>query len=183
MEDRKIINQLKTGNDDALSAIYQSYRSEFISWLINRYQCDMEQARDHYQFAVLKFYENVLSGKLTDLNSSIKTYLFAIGKNKALESRKVANRYTEEPLHGLRAEDSSDEMMVKEQKMVMIENCLKKLGDPCESLLKQFYYHKKSMDELAEIFQYNNRDTAKNLKFKCLQRLRKLVNEEYLKVA
>ena len=183
MQDREIINQLRSGDEQALARIYESYRNEFISWLINRYKCDVEQARDHYQFAVLKLYENVISGKLSELNSTLKTYLFAIGKNKVLESKKTATRFVDDSLVTLKQEDEIEDLKEKENKLITIEKCLEKLGDPCQSLLKQFYFYKKSMDEIATSFNYNNRDTAKNLKFKCLQRLRKLVNEEYLRVA
>ncbi len=182
MQDQEIIHKLKSGDEEVLTEIYQKYREEFFSWVIGYYRCDVEEAKDHYQFAILKLYENVMSGKLTELTSSIKTYLFAIGKNKVFESNKTANRFVGETYEMEMGETPTDHSE-KESKLITIEKCLETLGEPCNSLLKQYYYHQKSMDQIADLFNYSNRDTAKNLKFKCLQRLRKLVKEEYLKVA
>ena len=182
MHDQQVIDKLRTGDDDILGEVYKAHRSEFFSWVISHYKCDTEEAKDHYQFAILKFYENVMNDKLSVLSSSIKTYLFAIGKNKVLESHKKAGKFVN-GIDDIPIDDSRSEAVDKEKKLQTIEKCLSELGEPCSSLLKQYYYHRKSMDDIADLFNYSNRDTAKNLKFKCMQRLRKLVKEEYLKVA
>jgi hypothetical protein len=51
---------------------------------------------------------------------------------------------------------------------------LDKLGEPCRSLIRDFYLNKMNMDDLAEKFGYTNADNAKNQKYKCLQRLKKM---------
>ena len=54
-----------------------------------------------------------------------------------------------------------------------MNNSLELLGEPCKTLIQDFYIHKKSMDEIAEKFGYTNADNAKTQKYKCLQRLKK----------
>jgi len=61
----------------------------------------------------------------------------------------------------------------------MMERALSGLGEPCKSLLEAFYVQKKNMGVIAVGFGYTNADNAKNQKYKCLMRLRKLFFTEY----
>src|SRR5690606_6715764 len=61
----------------------------------------------------------------------------------------------------------------EERNYIKMEDALKKLGEPCATLLKDFYLEDLSMAEIAEKFGYTNTDNAKNQKYKCLQRLKK----------
>ena len=61
---------------------------------------------------------------------------------------------------------------------------IKNSGGKCYDLLTQFWYKRKSMRELTEIFEYTNEGNTKNQKSKCQERLRilsfnelKLINE------
>jgi hypothetical protein len=60
-----------------------------------------------------------------------------------------------------------------------MEGALKKIGEPCKSLLEAFYMEKKSMPEIASAFGYTNADNAKTQKYKCLVRLKKLFFAQY----
>ena len=60
-----------------------------------------------------------------------------------------------------------------------MEGALKKLGEPCKSILEAYYIQKKSMPEIAESFGYTNADNAKTQKYKCLIRLKKLFFAQY----
>lgn len=164
-----IINELKQGGGRALEAVYVRYRAEFIQWLQGRLGCEAELAKDIYQQTILTLYENVQSGKLVTLTSQVKTYLFSIGRNKYYEA--VREKAKQEKAKDWQVEhDSTSESLLQ-----LVEVCLEKLGEPCRSLLMQFYFHKRSMEQLTELFDYKNIDTAKNQKYKCLERLRKLV--------
>ena len=48
------------------------------------------------------------------------------------------------------------------------------LGEPCKTLIEDFYINRLSMEEISEKFGYTNADNAKNQKYKCLQRLKRL---------
>ena len=65
----------------------------------------------------------------------------------------------------------------KEELLQMVERSLAQLGDPCKQILEKFYYHHKSNVDIAEELDYKNADTVKNLKYKCLQRLKKIFKE------
>ena len=56
----------------------------------------------------------------------------------------------------------------------MMEKAISSLGEPCKSLIEAFYIQKRSMQDIANQFGYTNADNAKNQKYKCLMRLKKL---------
>ena len=61
----------------------------------------------------------------------------------------------------------------------MMDRALNSLGEPCKSLLEAYYIQKKGMAEIASLFGYTNADNAKNQKYKCLMRLKKLFFTQY----
>lgn len=147
------------------------YRTEFIQWLCGRLGCDQELAKDIYQQSILIFYENIQSGRLTLLTSQVKTYLFSIGRNKYYEAVREQKKSDD-----FKPQDIDDESL-PEELLQKVETNLERLGEPCRSLLVEYYYHKRSMEQLVIMFDYKNADSAKNQKYKCLERLRKLMKE------
>lgn len=147
------------------------YRIEFIQWLCGRLGCDQELAKDIYQQSILIFYENIQSGRLTLLTSQVKTYLFSIGRNKYYEAVREQKKSDD-----FKPQDIDDESL-PEELLQKVEINLERLGEPCRSLLVEYYYHKRSMEQLVIMFDYKNADSAKNQKYKCLERLRKLMKE------
>ena len=60
---------------------------------------------------------------------------------------------------------------------LVMEQAMNNLGEPCKSLLEAYYMEKKSMVEIAGDFGYTNADNAKNQKYKCLMRLKKIFSQ------
>ena len=67
----------------------------------------------------------------------------------------------------------------RDAELGIMHRALNSLGEPCKSLLEAFYIEKKSMDKIALLFGYTNADNAKNQKYKCLMRLKKLFFSQY----
>ena len=98
-----------------------------------------------------------------------------IGKNKIRELRDSGRRFRDmQDRYELTDDEDKEEMEVLFEQ---VESSLEKLGDPCKRLLELYYYYKKSLLEIAETLEYKNSDTVKNLKYKCLGRLRKLYRQ------
>jgi RNA polymerase sigma factor (sigma-70 family) len=180
MSDDQIIKEIRSGGQSELGLIYEEYRAEFLHWVTREFHCSQEDSKDIYQLTILIFYENVKSGKLEHLVSSIKTYLFGIGKNLARENMRKAKRNT--PIN---QEKWLKEYLIDEPDAVVDENhfsiakkALANLGQPCQQLVELFYYERKSMEEISVRLNYKNADTAKNQKCKCMARLRVLFEKE-----
>ena len=92
------------------------------------------------------------------------------------------NRYTS-PVENMEEVIPVEEEIEEKEKLdsdfVMMERALASIGEPCKSLLEAFYLQKRNMSEIAGNFGYTNADNAKNQKYKCLMRLKKLFFSEY----
>lgn len=175
------LDNIRNGDQRQIETIYNNHRAEFISWIVKLYHCPSEEAGEIYHYAVIAFYENVITKKLTVLDCSIKTYLFAIGRKKYLEKlksqKKFDQNYDESNLINLPDVQKTD-ALIKEQRFECVERAMDKLGEPGRTILELYYYHGKSMQEIAELLKYKNSATAKNLKYKCLMRLKKIVEAD-----
>ena len=76
-------------------------------------------------------------------------------------------------------EEDLDRFEKKDAAFAIMDRALNSLGEPCKSLLEGYYLNKKGMQELASQFGYTNADNAKNQKYKCLMRLKKLFFAQY----
>ena len=76
-------------------------------------------------------------------------------------------------------EQDLDRFEKKDAAFAIMDRSLNSLGEPCKSLLEGYYLNKKGMQELASQFGYTNADNAKNQKYKCLMRLKKLFFAQY----
>jgi len=139
------------------------------------------EAKDVYQEAVIAFYEKLQEEKFV-LTCKIKTYLYAVCRRlwlKRLAEKKWYRGGIEEleTFHGV--EDEIVDIEAREVEFLRMKKSLEGLGDPCRTLITDFYIQNLSMDELTIKFGYTNADNAKNQKYKCLQRLKKLFFEGY----
>jgi RNA polymerase sigma factor (sigma-70 family) len=179
MNDRLLVEEIKSGNSGGLSNIYKLYRNEFIGWICRDFNCSTEEAKDIYQSSILILYKNIVDGKF-GFNSSIKTYLFGIGRNQFLKMKKEEQKMTGNVMDNV-IDDFNDEKESKESfetTLEIVHKSLQTLGDPCKKLLELSYFYKNSVDAVTSLLGYKNADTTKNLKYKCLQRLKQLVQSE-----
>jgi RNA polymerase sigma-70 factor (ECF subfamily) len=182
MSETLIIEEIKKGNHQQLTEIYKAYRNEFIGWATSHYQCNKEEARDVYQASIITLYDNIVQEKLVQLNGSAKTYLFAIGKNKIMELRRADKKFgSQVDVENIDIVDSDPSENEKEKYLKVVQHCLQRLGEPCRTMLELFYYHNTDLNSIAHNLQYKNSDTVKNLKSRCLVRLREMVTEELKK--
>ena len=175
-KDQALILRIKKYGAKELEPVYLKFRDEFMHWAIKNYQCSLEDSKEVFQIAMLVLYQNIESGKLEYLTSTLKTYVFSIGKNKLMELSRGAKKVSYViPLLQDKPHLDND---LKEERLCLVENMVDKLGDPCKRILQLYYYHNNSMDEISSKLNYKNAETVKNQKYKCLQRLRKLINTE-----
>jgi RNA polymerase sigma factor (sigma-70 family) len=169
------IQKIKTNENEALKEIYLLCRQDCLTWLQKEHQCSVDDALDIFQMSITILYDNVVSGKLNELTSNIKTYVFGIARNKALElHRNKRDIVSDDIISKLASYISSEESVEDEAHIKLACQSLDELGDPCKTVLMQYYYHDKSMDEITATMNYKNTDTTKNQKYKCLKRLQNI---------
>lgn len=179
----KILSEIRQGNEDALVRIYLKYKSEFIRWGSKTFNLSQEECEDIYQDSILIFRKNIVSEKLVELNSSIKTYLFAVARNIALKRIQTSARHISENLIGKEKEQNphfaepADEIIARDEQQQLISNMINKLNEPNRSILKMYYYQNLSMKEIAEKLNYKNDKVVKAQKVRCMKTLKKMVQE------
>ncbi|MCC5932231.1 MAG: sigma-70 family RNA polymerase sigma factor [Cyclobacteriaceae bacterium] len=183
MDIRYVYDSIHDGKDEILDKIYKKYRNDFIHWAMQRYNISEHDAKDVFQFSVIKLYENIVNRRINEFKASVKTYVFAIAKNKISEIRKrnakwvfQADELIKDDLYELL--DWHAEENYKNDLINRLNEVLNRLGKPCSEILKLFYYHNQSLHQMAEILSYKNVDSVKTQKYKCLSRLRKMFDNE-----
>ena len=134
-KESKLIEQLRSGDQELLVKIYAEYKIEFLAYT-SRFSISDEDAVDIYQDSMIVLYENILSGKLTTLTSSVKTYLFAIGKYKIYNTLKVKVSLVDfEDYEFLLAEDN-EEFLLREKNIEQLQKAYQQLGSKCKKVIK-----------------------------------------------
>jgi RNA polymerase sigma factor (sigma-70 family) len=115
------------------------------------------------------------------LTSQIKTYVYSICRRLWLKRLQQLGKTTNgiENFEAIPVEDDIEIHERRNAELGIMDRALSSLGEPCKSLLEAFYIEKQSMDRIALLFGYTNADNAKNQKYKCLMRLKKLFFSQY----
>ncbi len=181
-----LLRQIKSGDKKALERAYLFYRETLVQWLQSKYNATEEEALDVYQDTMLVFYQKVLLGKLPNLQSSLKTYLYAIGRNILLEKRRKNKLETGEltDIHLNLQEDNgqliNNQIEQTEQKQMLMQ-VVGQLGEPCYTITTMFYVFDKPLKEIAQQLAYNNINVVYTQKNRCLKQLRTLAKKRYKK--
>ena len=154
-----------------------------MKWSSFRFQLSRDDALDVFQDVVINFYENVRSGKLQRIEHKLKTYLFAVGKNMILNRIKYDQRFDHkaDPVDGVTTHNIATSEIESSDRHKVIMQHLSALGEPCQSILKMFFYQSFSMEAIAQNLNYKNSDVVKSQKLRCMKELRKRVMSHYKK--
>ena len=162
----------------AIETIYKQHFSMVQSLILNNSGYP-DDARDIFQEAMIVLYQKARSGSF-ELNSQLKTYLYSVCRRLWLKRLSQMQRISPE-VDNLEETVPVDEELERHQQrnrdFLNMEQAMNNLGEPCKSLLEAYYLGKKSMVEIAGDFGYTNADNAKNQKYKCLMRLKKIFTQ------
>ncbi len=182
LETSAIIEAIKAGSEKILFQIYETYRDEFVSWSIRNHQISIEEAKDVFQEAIVGLYKNVKAGKADTLESSIKTYLFGIGKNIILNMLKRKGIESKAYEHITETQESTiNDHYEREHLISLVKRIYRALGSPCKEVLELYYEKGFDMESVAVQLGYKNADVAKKKKYECLKSLEERINMSRLK--
>ncbi len=178
--DNQAVEDLRSDDRLKLKALYNQYRAEFLGFG-KRYKLDQEALADVYQEAFLALRKQAIKGRLDSVNSSMKTYLFGIGKYKIFDALKEKNRNVQlEPDLHLAGEEIGEIELEHSppltQEQFLLRKYFKELGEKCRQVLTLFYYRGLSIKEIAEIAGYDNTNVVKAHKSRCLKTLKLKIN-------
>lgn len=180
IDEKKLIESLKRGDKQYFNAFYKAGRKEFLSWAKRQYKISKEDAIDIYQNASILLYEKIVDNQVDHLKSSLKTYFYGIAKNLISryfrEGQKEIDHQDNLQEHWMYQNQNEDENSQEVRKL--IQDQLSKLGEPCQSILKLFYFENLSMNLIAQRLDYKSAGVAKTQKSRCMQQLKKEVTTQ-----
>lgn len=173
--DNDLLKMIADADSSAFRHMYKVY-FPMVRYMVVKNSGSSDDAADLFQDVMVILYEKIRDHKL-NLTCSLKTFIYSVARNqwlKRIKSRKQTVSF----------QNFEDFIILEEENILSmdlnVKNLIQDLGDACRKLLILFYYRRKSMIEISAELNYANTDTAKNQKYKCLQRLKKaLINKNY----
>ena len=169
---------IKANDAIALKMLYQDNFYKVEKYVLNN-NGSVDQAKDIYQEAFIAVWRNIQLDKFIPENeNALSGYLYKVAKNKWLDHLRSAHYKKMTAINENIAEVADDIIPEKEEKYIEdVKKQFKLLGKNCQDVLTRFYYEKESMKEIAEQYQWTEA-TARNNKYRCLQKLRDLIKNK-----
>lgn len=168
------VAELRKKNPAALRQLYKAYYPMVLNLVLTN-SGNEQEAKDVYQEAIIHFYERLQQAEFV-LVCKIKTYLYAVSKRlwlkRLAEQRKQVQMENIDGFAGI--DQEMLELESKEKNFNAMDKALHALGEPCRTIVEDYYLRSLTMDEITEKFGYTNADNTKNQKYKCLQRLKRI---------
>lgn len=159
--------------------LYNNYFDSLAAYIRSN-QGNDQDAEDFFQETVVVFIDAVKNNKFRG-DSKIKTFLHAVMRNLWLNELKRRKRalkretmyYESNPKIEEGVQATLRENEVKKEVAALLD----KLGANCQKILRLFYYQDKSMKEIFQEMDYENEQIARNMKYKCMKKMHKLLDE------
>lgn len=171
---------------------YNRLRPEFLRRLTVKYSgLTLYDAENIYQDAFIAIHENLMRGRIKE-DTSWSSYIMAIGLNLASkewrkagitnsvdepdstdgeEGRSATSRKVEDILKVIPDDSDFESLCSDPEVQAQLGYELDHTPEPCQGIIKAFYFNDWSMEEIAEEKGYKNAATAKAKKNTCMNDL------------
>ncbi|MCH7402208.1 RNA polymerase sigma factor [Belliella kenyensis] len=175
MIDTQIILGFQSDNDIFYKSFYREHREDFVRYLI-KVGLNKEQAIEVFHESILVLRKKAKSKTLENVSVSFKTYFYAIGKYKAYDLFKAQRKeilIIQEDIKDVAYPLIEDEDQTELIQAIKVK--FKELGNSCRKLLTSFYLEGLSIKEITQREHYENENTVRAQKSRCLKQLKTLV--------
>jgi len=173
--DSEVILGILNNSESVLKRLYVAYFPMVLQLIINN-NGTPDDAKDIYQEAIIILYNKIKAGDF-ELSSKLKTFLYSVCRRLWLKRLGQMARFGGDIRDFNEYAPVDDEVEKQGEMDIQFSKmgvALQLLGEPCKTIMEDFYINNRSMQEICERFGYTNADNAKTQKYKCLQRLKKL---------
>jgi RNA polymerase sigma factor (sigma-70 family) len=181
--DAELIEKIRTGGKEihhVMNFIYADtgYKNQFFEF-IQKYGANEQDAEDAFQDAIIHLIVNIQNQRY-QYKSSLKTYLFSIGKyiwfNK-LKKDKPANAYVKTLSTDHNIEPSQEEIFIYHESLETLNNVLSQIGETCKIILS-LWSLRYSMKEIAHALNHKSEGFIRKKKHSCMQSLIELIKNK-----
>jgi len=168
--------KLKSDDDNLLAMLYTDNYAHLERYVLKNGGTG-DEAKDVYQEAFTAVWRNIQLDRFSPATEAeFGAYLIRVAKNKwidELRRNKNIRMVSVDEKHeaDIVAQNDGNET---DTYIDAVKKQYRHLGARCRELLGRFYFHKQSLREIAEAFDWTE-PSAKNNKYRCLKQLRELV--------
>jgi RNA polymerase sigma factor (sigma-70 family) len=180
LTEQQLLEGLAANDSGAIETIYKENYGIVQAFVTNN-SGTADDARDIFQEAIMVLFEKSRDKEFL-LTCQVRTYLFSVSRRLWLKKLQQQSRFAstiESDEDTIAVEEEIEAKQQLDNDFALMETAMRNLGEPCKSLLEAYYIEKKHMTDIADEFGYTNADNAKNQKYKCLMRLKKLFFAQY----
>ncbi len=164
------------GDESAFGEIVDLYRENLI-FFINRFVHNLTLAEDISEDV---FLELLIHKHRYNFKNSFKTYLFTIGRNKAVDCIRKASRRKEtqtvEAFDAAQASDLEDEFLTGERNR-MLHDAIKSLPDDYATVLHLIYFENMTTEQAGKVM-HKSRKQIENLSYRAKKALKIILEKE-----
>ncbi|NRB84299.1 MAG: sigma-70 family RNA polymerase sigma factor [Winogradskyella sp.] len=175
-----LIEAVNNGNTKAYAQLVDRYK-DLVYTLALRMLKHKEEAEEVAQDTFIKVFKSLDNFKG---DSKFSTWIYKVAYNTCLDTIKKNKKHhnnvaiDEYTFNKLDTIDNALDNIIKEEKSVLIKNCINKLPEDSSALLTLFYFEELSLDEISKIINIE----ANTVKVKLFRARKKLavILEQYL---
>ena len=186
---KDILASIREGDAKFLEWLYTDNRQSFVFWAAQTYSCEETTAVEIYQKAFTILYTNARDGKLVELTSTVKTYLFSIGKNLFRELFRSKHNQTVQiddvghtVIEGSNLDHKLNDTYQSNHYKNLVKSLLDEIGDPCRQLLKLVFIDGYSTEAVVREMNYSDERVVRKRKSLCLKKMREIVNDKNIEL-
>lgn len=165
------------GDEAAFDELLQQYRDN-LTLFINRYVHDLDTAED---LAIDTFLYLILHKHRYNFKTPLKTYLFMIGRCRALDYLKHRKKLIMVELsqveHELSEGPTPEEMLLLDERKLALYRALYQLPEPMQTAVHLVYFEDLSYEDAAKVMKKNKKQIA-NLLYRAKEKLRTILGKD-----
>ena len=170
---RRFLNGDESAFDDVMKELFDN-----LVFFVDRYVHDIHAAED---IAIDAFSDLVVNKHRYNFKVTLKTYLFMLGRSRALnyiKHRKVINFVELTEADNISAEQETlEEIILADERKRIVNNALNSLPDDMRVVVHLIYFEDLSYDEAAKVMK-KNRKQVDNLLYRAKKELRIILGKD-----
>ncbi len=175
---KDVLQDLKSENNFAFGQLYQDNFHK-ISVFVKKNNGTENDAEDIFQDAMIVLVDKLRTDDF-QLTASINTYVYAICKNLWYKKLREDNyQISLDKLHEDGFQASIDSSIESEKTYLeKLTGYLNKITAHCNRMIHDIFFKQKSIEEIQKKYGYSSKHNAQNQKYKCLQQIKKIKEQE-----
>ncbi|MDE6654384.1 MAG: sigma-70 family RNA polymerase sigma factor [Muribaculaceae bacterium] len=167
--------------DNIVHQYYEELKPLFVNYLRKNFTITYDEVMYIYTEVWIAVRENIRRGRV-EPGTKWKAYILRMGWNQAnnIASRRSSipsfddEKFDREDFERKYAEEQAADQSIYEdpELQAILAAELSYVPDPCNKILKLYYFDELSMKEIADTMNYSSANSAKTTKMRCMEKLK-----------